>query len=183
MTKKLKQNGDKIKEKNCRIIIKKILHTINYCHNHVVVHCDLKPDNIIFETLNEEIENDNDNILNILDLKLIDFGMFSRIKKNQKLNKTVGTSYFIAPEILNGGYDEKCDVCSIGVILYYILSRKFPFTGNSTSEIFEKIRNNEKIFKKNIFNDISTNTIEFMKKCLTKNPNEIFSANEFLFHP
>ena len=183
LTKILRQNGGKIKEKNSRIIIMKILHAINYCHNHGVVHCDLKPDNIIFETPNEEGENDNDDILNLLDLKLIDFGLSIRIKKNQKLNQTVGTSYFIAPEILKGEYDEKCDVWSIGVILYYILSGKFPFTGKSTSEIFEKIRNNEPNFKKNIFNDISKNAIDFMKKCLTKNPNERFSANECLLHP
>ena len=61
---------------------------------------------------------------------------------------------------------------SIGVILYYILSGKFPFTGNSSSDIFEKIKNNEPIFKKNIFNDISPNAIDFIKKCLVKNPNE-----------
>ena len=64
LSKLLKQNGGKIKEKNCRIIIMKIIHAINYCHIHGVVHCDLKPDNIIFETPNEESENDNDNILN-----------------------------------------------------------------------------------------------------------------------
>ena len=70
LAKILKQNGGKIKEKNSRIIIMKILHGINYCHNHGVVHCDLKPDNIIFETPYEEGENDSDNILNLLDLKL-----------------------------------------------------------------------------------------------------------------
>lgn len=137
LTKILKQNGGKIKEKNCRIIIMKILHEINYCHNHGVVHCYLKPDNKIFETPNEEGENNNDNILNLLDLKLIDFGLSSRIKNNQNLYQAVGTSYFIGPEILKGEYDEKNDMWSIGVILYFFLSGKFPLTGKSTSEIFK----------------------------------------------
>ena len=182
LSKLLKQNGGKIKEKNCRIIIMKILHAINYCHSHGVVHCDLKPDNIIFETPNEE-ENEDENILSLLDLKLIDFGLSSRIKKNEKLNHTVGTPSFIAPETLKGEYDEKCDVWSIGVILYYILSGKFPFNGNSNLEIFEKINKDEPIFQKNIFNDISQNAIDFIKKCLVKNPNERLSANECLSHP
>jgi calcium-dependent protein kinase len=182
LSKLLKQNGGKIKEKNCRIIIMKILHAINYCHSHGVVHCDLKSDNIIFETPNEE-ENEDENILSLLDLKLIDFGLSSRIKKNEKLNNTVGTPSFIAPETLKGEYDEKCDVWSIGVILYYILSGKFPFNGNSNLEIFEKINKDEPIFQKNIFNDISQNAIDFIKRCLVKNPNDRPSANECLSHP
>ena len=183
LTKLLKQNGGKIKEKNCRIIIMNILNGINYCHSHGVVHCDLKPDNIIFQTPNEEIEKDEDNNINYLDLKLIDFGLSSRIKKNGKLNHTVGTSYFIAPEILKGEYDEKCDVWSIGVILYYLLSGKYPFTGKTHLEIFENIQKNEPIFNKIIFNDVSKNAIDFIKKCLVKTPNERLSAKECLLHP
>ena len=183
LSKLLKQNGGKLKEKSSRIIIMKILHAINYCHSHGIVHCDLKPDNIIFETPNDESENEDDNILNLLDLKRIDFGLSSRIKKNEKLNNTVGTSYFIAPEILNREYDEKCDVWSIGVILYYILSGKFPFNGNSNMEIFEKIKKNEPIFNKYLFNNISQNAIDFIKKCLVKNPKDRLSAKECLLHP
>lgn len=180
LSKLLKQNGGKLNERKCRIIIMKILHAINYCHSHGIVHCDLKPDNIIFESPNEEEENED--ILNLLDLKLLDFGLSSRIKKNEKLNNTVGTAYFIAPETIKGEYDEKCDVWSIGVILYYILSGKFPFTGNSNFEIFEKIQKSEPVFK-NLFKDISQNAIDFIKKCLVKNPNERPSAKECLSHP
>ena len=180
LSKLLKQNGGKLNERKCRIIIMKILHAINYCHSHGIVHCDLKPDNIIFESPNEEEENED--ILNLLDLKLLDFGLSSRIKKNEKLNNTVGTAYFIAPETIKGEYDEKCDVWSIGVILYYILSGKFPFTGNSNFEIFEKIQKSEPVFK-NLFKDISQNAIDFIKKCLIKNPNERPSAKECLSHP
>ena len=181
LTKLLKQNGGTIKEKNCRIIIMKILHAINYCHSRGIVHCDLKPDNIIFEAPNED--NDNDDILNLFGLKLIDFGLSSRIQKNKKLNNTVGTSYFIAPEILKSEYDEKCDVWSIGVILYYILSGKFPFTGKTNIEIFEKIKNNEPFYGNNLFNSNSQNTMDFIKQCLRKNPNERLSAQECLLHP
>ena len=180
LSKLLKQNGGKLNERKCRIIIMKILHAINYCHSHGIVHCDLKPDNIIFESPNEEEENED--ILNLLDLKLLDFGLSSRIKKNEKLNNTVGTAYFIAPETIKGEYDEKCDVWSIGVILYYILSGKFPFTGNSNFEIFEKIQKSEPVFK-NLFKDVSQNAIDFIKKCLVKNPNERPSAKECLSHP
>ena len=78
--------------------------------------------------------------LNLLDLKLIDFGLSSPIKKNEKLNNTVGTSYFIAPEILSGEYDEKCDMWSIGVILYYLLSGNFHLRAIQVQIFLKKLK-------------------------------------------
>jgi|TARA_B110000967_G_scaffold172594_1_gene183707 calcium-dependent protein kinase len=52
-----------------------------------------------------------------------------------KLSTIHGTSYYIAPEVLKKNYDEKCDVWSIGVILYILLSGKPPFDGKSDNEI------------------------------------------------
>ena len=180
----LKLNKGHLDEKRTRIIIMKILHAVNYCHSLGIVHCDLKPDNIIFETPKEENEdNDNENSenndLNFFDLKIVDFGLSSRIKKNQKLNNTVGTPYFIAPEMLTGEYDEKCDIWSIGVIMYYMLSGKFPFFAEDNFGVFKKIEKDDPNFSELI---ISENALNFLKKCLTKNPKLRPSAKECLFH-
>ena len=180
----LKLNKGHLDEKRTRIIIMKILHAVNYCHSLGIVHCDLKPDNIIFETPKEENEdNDNENSenndLNFFDLKIVDFGLSSRIKKNQKLNNTVGTPYFIAPEMLTGEYDEKCDIWSIGVIMYYMLSGKFPFFAENNFGVFKKIEKDDPNFSEL---KISENALNFLKKCLTKNPKLRPSAKECLFH-
>ena len=50
---------------------------------------------------------------------------------NKKMNQVFGTAYYIAPEILNYNYNEKCDVWSIGVILFILLSGKPPFSGEN----------------------------------------------------
>ena len=67
-------------------------------------------------------------------LKIIDFGT-SCVFGKEPLTEMHGTSYYIAPEILKNSYNEKCDVWSIGVILYILLSGRPPFDGDDDQEI------------------------------------------------
>ena len=81
------------------------------------MHRDLKPENVLID---KELNNT---------LKIIDFGTSIMRKENESLTNTHGTSYYIAPEVLKKKYNEKCDVWSIGVILFILLSGKPPFDG------------------------------------------------------
>jgi calcium-dependent protein kinase len=56
------------------------------------------------------------------------------------MHQLYGTSYYIAPEILEGKYTEKCDLWSIGVILYCMISGSPPFSGDNDKEILEKVK-------------------------------------------
>lgn len=88
----------------------------------------MKPENVL-------IDKEQDNIL-----KIIDFGTSVEYDKNREKLKTVhGTSYYIAPEVLKMQYDERCDVWSIGVIMYILLSGKPPFDGATDKEITAKV--------------------------------------------
>lgn len=58
---------------------------------------------------------------------------------NKKLTKKLGTPYYMAPEVLQRKYDEKCDIWSCGVILYIILSGFPPFNGSTDDVILQRI--------------------------------------------
>lgn len=59
------------------------------------------------------------------------------------MTATFGTAYYIAPEVVLTGYDEKCDIWSLGVILYILLSGKPPFDGKDDKEIIKKVKKGE----------------------------------------
>jgi calcium-dependent protein kinase len=93
------------------------------------VHRDLKPENLLFLSNKPKSA-----------LKVIDFGTSRSFVKKERMKKRLGTPYYIAPEVLEGDYDEKCDVWSCGVILYIMLSGSPPFYGNNNDEIFNSIK-------------------------------------------
>lgn len=51
-----------------------------------------------------------------------------------------GTPYYVAPEVLNECYNEKCDIWSIGVIMYLLLCGDVPFTGATKKDVLGKVR-------------------------------------------
>ena len=61
------------------------------------------------------------------EIKLIDFGLSKRQDGNKKLKTIAGTPYYMAPEVLDGVYDSKVDIWSLGVLLYVFMSGYLPF--------------------------------------------------------
>ena len=78
----------------------------------------MKPENLL---LNRDAEDPK--------ITIIDFGTSGIFDPSQKMQQKYGTPYYIAPEVLNNSYDEKCDLWSIGVILYILLCGYPPFNG------------------------------------------------------
>ena len=161
----------KIEEKKVAIVINKVLNAIAYCHSRGITHRDIKPENILFETdeLNSEI-------------KLIDFGLSRKYSADQKMHTILGTSYYIAPEVLKGNYDEKCDIWSIGALTYIMLCGEPPFKGKSNNEIFMKIIKEPIKFNPYKWNNLSENSKNFIKNLLNKDPNKRPTAMEALGH-
>jgi len=105
-------------------LVQKMLRALKYLHSKHIAHCDLKLENFLFES---------DSIHSTL--KLIDFGLSQRITpENPFLSKVTGTPYYMAPEVLTGHYDYKCDLWSIGVIAFKLLCGSLPFYGPTDGE-------------------------------------------------
>ncbi|OMJ92660.1 hypothetical protein SteCoe_4534 [Stentor coeruleus] len=162
----------RLSESLCADYIRQILSCLLYMHEKDIVHRDIKPENFLL-----------DNNGTTANLKLIDFGSATFITKGKNLTHQIGTSYYIAPEVLEKNYNEKCDIWSAGVILYVMLSGTPPFTGKNDIEIFKKIKKGTYELKSSIWNNVSKPAKDLLQKLLNVNKNQRLSAREALRHP
>ena len=166
----ISKKGNFRENEACKII-KQVLSAICYSHQNNIVHRDLKPENILLEDKGSD-----------LIIKIIDWGCAKNFKKNEKLTNKNGTPYYIAPEVLEGNYDEKCDVWSCGVILYIMLCGYPPFDAENEDEILLKVKEGKFEFPKEEWKNISKEAIDLINKMLTFEPNKRLSALECLSH-
>jgi calcium-dependent protein kinase len=95
----------------------------------------------------------------------------------------LGTAYYIAPEVLRGQYDEKCDIWSIGVIMYILLSGEPPFPGSDDKEILKNVVQGKYNFSREVWKSRSEEAKQFIKKLMNIRPAERLTASECLNHP
>src|SRR5690606_797892 len=112
-------------------IMYQIISCMFYCHTMGIIHRDLKPENILIENMERN---------GYFRIKIIDFGTAKIYEKGKIERKVIGSSYYIAPEVLNKNYNEKCDLWSCGVIMYILLSARPPFNGDDDGQIVARIR-------------------------------------------
>ena len=174
--------GEMYSEKEAAQIFKQVMSAIAYCHSQGICHRDIKPENILFVNKNRDSP-----------IKVIDFGLskiFGEPKptlKGMKQEKNamttkVGTAYYVSPEILQGNYDEKCDVWSAGVILYILLSGEPPFNGETDYDIYKQISKKKYTFPEDIWKNVSDEAKDIIKKMMC-DAEKRYTAEMILNHP
>jgi calcium-dependent protein kinase len=94
-----------------------------------------------------------------------------------------GTPYYIAPEVLQEIYDEKCDIWSCGVILYIFLCGYPPFNGDNDTEIMKSVKKGIYDFPVEEWGSVSKEAKDLVSNMLKYDPKQRFSAKECLAHP
>ena len=166
------QEDNKLTESLVAQYIKQIASALSYLHSRKVIHRDLRPD------VCEFVAKDDDSCL-----KIVDFGSCKHFEKNLRILERVGSPYYMAPEVIIGNYDNKCDVWSLGVIMYFLLSGSPPFTGKSENEIMHSVLSSDLTFENKAWRKISNEAKDLLLKILVKNPQERISAKQILRDP
>jgi calcium-dependent protein kinase len=101
----------------------------------------------------------------------------------KKMSQKFGTPYYIAPEVLKKSYTEKCDLWSVGVIMYILLCGYPPFNGSRDEQIIKAVLAGKYSLDEPEWADVSAEAKDLVAKLLTYNPDERPSASEALKHP
>jgi len=149
-----------------------ILEAICYLHARQLVHRDVKPENFLLQ-----------NAAPGAMLKMIDFGLARTFHPGCSMSTRVGTAYYVAPQVLRGDYDEKCDVWSAGIILYILLCGYPPFSADSDEAIFRQIRAGTFDFPSPDWDGVSAEARAFVRELLTKEAKRRPSAERALAGP
>jgi len=153
---------------------RQMLRAVGYLHSRKVVHRDLKLENFLYQS--EEPDSA---------LKLIDFG-FAKVwdDPSQLMMSPCGSISYVSPDVLSGkGYTNKCDLWSLGVIVWMLLSGYPPFHGEDR-EVMRKIKAEDPDWShKSRWKKVPSDAIGFVKKLLDKDPSRRPGAGEAAYHP
>ena len=155
-------------EKDMCEIIQQLLKALTFIHSQSIIHRDIKPENILFA-----------NKRNYSTLKLIDFGLATYSKKD---TKSVGTPYYMSPEMIDGHSVPQSDIWSVGIIVYLMLTGKYAFEAKNGENLYEKIKNNEIDMEPLNESECSEEAKDFIVKCLKKNYQERMTTSQCLDH-
>ncbi|RWR74459.1 Protein kinase domain-containing protein [Cinnamomum micranthum f. kanehirae] len=159
-------------EKDAAVVVRQMLKVAAECHLHGLVHRDMKPENFLFKSTEEDSP-----------LKATDFGLSDFIKPGRKFKDIVGSAYYVAPEVLKRKSGPESDVWSIGVITYILLCGRRPFWDKTQDGVFKQVLRSKPDFSRKPWPSISNSAKDFIKKLLVKDPRARLTAAQALSYP
>uniref|UniRef100_A0A8K9X0R2 Ribosomal protein S6 kinase n=1 Tax=Oncorhynchus mykiss TaxID=8022 RepID=A0A8K9X0R2_ONCMY len=165
-------------EREASAVLYTITKTVEYLHIQGVVHRDLKPSNILYVDESGNAES----------IRICDFGFAKQLRaENGLLMTPCYTANFVAPEVLKKqGYDAACDIWSLGVLLYTMLTGFTPFANgpeDTPEEILARIGSGKFSLTGGYWNSVSAEAKELVSKMLHVDPHQRLTAGQVLCHP
>jgi len=154
-------------------LLKQIFEAVCYLHGQGVCHRDLKPENCLLSSKGP-IEN--------ACLKIIDFGFSRQFAPNQVFRTMVGTHSYAAPQVMNGSYNHLCDLWSVGVMMYMMLSGQPPFFGFTSADVVARVRSGRYTFQYKHWQHISEHAKDLVCCLLAYAPLDRCCAEQALDH-
>ena len=166
-------------EKQLSVLFYQVFSGLCYLHEKKILHRDLKLENLMISEIEKDVVTGDEYFW----IKIIDFGTAKIFEKNKTEKAVIGSTYYIAPEVLRKKYNEKCDTWSVGVILYMTLVGVAPFDGKADEEIIRRIKIGKYNKNDSRYVKHSEEVKDLVNKLLEKNIDKRLSAKEALNHP
>ncbi|OQR98960.1 calcium-dependent protein kinase [Achlya hypogyna] len=168
----IKSRKEAYPEAQVKVYIRKLAASIHYLHLKNICHRDIKLENILYES--EAVG---------ADIKLCDFGASTMFREGVLMQTVLGSVVYMAPEFLEGQYTQACDMWSLGVVMYMLLSNSMPFHGDTEDALIDSIFEAKVEFDGEAWSNVSDEAKRLIKKLLEVDLTKRYTALQVLMHP
>ena len=163
----------KYSENQTKFILLQLLKAIKYLNENNFIHTDIKPENVL---ISEKFISNNEEFFKV---KLIDFGSVNSLINfdNQSL------PYYIAPEVIDRKINAKCDIWSLGIIMFRLIFGNVPFKGNTFKEVLNNLKHSTIEFYIDENSNISEKAENILSNMLIRDVDKRYDVNDCINHP
>ncbi|MFO0916515.1 MAG: WD40 repeat domain-containing serine/threonine-protein kinase [Pirellulales bacterium] len=167
------------------IIVATLADAIHFAHLRGVIHCDLKPSNILLRSSSANLPDSRAATLADFQPKISDFGLARTLDTEQfvETHHVTGTLQYMSPEqtgIEGSQIGPASDVYALGAILYELLTGRPPFAGDSKLSVFLKVRRELPADPRSLLRNVPDDLVAVCMKCLAKEPRQRYATAELL---